>query len=196
MRTLLLGAFCLMSVVTDASAKLITEASRRHNVTLSSAVRASWSDDDFAAAYRQRLAYKTTVVSAALQTLWGAEGHGRFNIAPPALSCKGSKKRYGEGDGGKWICELGALQFDKSQQQQQQQRGCVIYSMGSNYDFQLEEALAAETPCELHTFDCSVSQQDARFPLRAEQSRPLPPVLHGRRGPCQQHLSFPAQPSV
>lgn len=52
---------------------------------------------------------------------------------------------YGsDADGGKWICAVEHLQ-----------KGCVIYSLGSNLQYDFEEAMLAATPCEIHTYDCT-----------------------------------------
>ena len=46
--------------------------------------------------------------------------------------------------------------------------GCVIYSLGSNNEWDVEEAMLAETPCEVFTFDCT-SEPPAK---------PMGPRLH------------------
>lgn len=51
------------------------------------------------------------------------------------------------------LCNLGALTH-----------GCTIYSLGSNGDFSFERAMVKATPCEVHTFDCTVDR--ARVPAR------------------------------
>lgn len=55
-------------------------------------------------------------------------------------------KRWGNlGDGGKWICGVENLK-----------KGCVIYSLGSRNEYDFEEAMLENTPCLIHTFDCTV----------------------------------------
>jgi hypothetical protein len=55
--------------------------------------------------------------------------------------------RYGSGDdGGKWVCGLAALQ-----------QGCIIYSLGSDGNFAFENSMVESSPCEIHTFDCTIT---------------------------------------
>ena len=48
-------------------------------------------------------------------------------------------------DGGKFLCALKTLRAP-----------CVIYSLGSHLEFDFEDQMVAHTPCEIHTFDCTV----------------------------------------
>lgn len=69
-----------------------------------------------------------------------------FNFAPPLAAKICSLTKYGgSDDGGKFLCSLDQLQ-----------EGCVIYSLGSNNNFQFEMSMLRETPCSIHTFDCTV----------------------------------------
>ena len=107
----------------------------------------SWSPADFASAaaslaeFRGSLSRLTQGAAA-----WRAEGHARFDASPPLASCAPLARSGGSatGDGGKWLCGLPALA-----------PGCVIYSLGSNNEWDFEEAMLAETPCEIFTFDCT-----------------------------------------
>jgi hypothetical protein len=85
-------------------------------------------------------------------------GFELYNLFDPYISCPAGKKlmkRIGDsGDGGKWLC-VDLLQ----------QRDCVIFSLGSNgqYDFELD--LLDRTSCSIYTFDCTydgVSQHPTR----------------------------------
>jgi hypothetical protein len=49
-------------------------------------------------------------------------------------------------DAGKYLCGLDALQ-----------EGCVIYSLGSRLQFNFEFEMIMSSPCEIHTFDCTVA---------------------------------------
>lgn len=74
----------------------------------------------------------------------------RFDLFQPPLGATcppGSPfvRLGGEGDGGKWLCAGSLLNST----------GCVIYSVGSNDQWEFEDAMLAETPCEVHTFDCT-----------------------------------------
>eukprot|EP00877_Chromochloris_zofingiensis_P010958 jgi/Chrzof1/6115/Cz17g10100.t1 len=66
---------------------------------------------------------------------------------PPHISCPPGRslKRYGSTeDGGKWLCAL-----------EQMKAPCVIYSLGSNGQYDFELAMIQSTPCSVHTFDCT-----------------------------------------
>eukprot|EP01041_Mallomonas_annulata_P010627 gene10627-22184_t len=62
----------------------------------------------------------------------------------PTWSC-GLERRLGQrSDGGKWICD--PHRIDKND--------CLVYSIGSNNQFDFEEAIHEHIPtCEIHTFD-------------------------------------------
>jgi len=71
-----------------------------------------------------------------------------FKWAQVTYSCEGLQlRRYGnKGDGGKWVCAFENLK-----------QPCLIYSLGSNNDFSFELDAFADTKCEIHTFDCTMS---------------------------------------
>ncbi|GAQ85040.1 hypothetical protein KFL_002180150 [Klebsormidium nitens] len=74
-------------------------------------------------------------------------GHNRFSLFQPFVDCPPGMplKRWGaKGDGGKWLCGVEVLK-----------EGCVILSLGSNGHFDFEDAMLENTPCEVHTFDCT-----------------------------------------
>eukprot|EP00123_Amoebidium_parasiticum_P021160 comp6263_c0_seq1/m.2082 comp6263_c0_seq1/g.2082 ORF comp6263_c0_seq1/g.2082 comp6263_c0_seq1/m.2082 type:complete len:365 (-) comp6263_c0_seq1:610-1704(-) len=72
-------------------------------------------------------------------------GHRRFDLFNPYLPCpSGQLKKMGTLEGGKWIC-TDLLEKEP----------CLIYSLGSNNEFSFEEVMLANTPCEMHTFDCT-----------------------------------------
>jgi hypothetical protein len=119
-----------------------------------------------AASYRARR--ERTI--AAMEAIPIANPEEWFDHMPPLLACGGrdasarphdaSLSRFGgSGDGGKWLCSLTELKAP-----------CTIYSLGSFGDIQFEEAMAANTPCEIFTFDCAVPE--GRMPTV------LPPRVH------------------
>lgn len=61
----------------------------------------------------------------------------------PTFTCFG-EKRQGMGDGPKWICDPHRLKTIDN---------CVVYSIGSNNEFDFESNFIHETNCEIHTFD-------------------------------------------
>lgn len=61
-----------------------------------------------------------------------------------SISCPLNQFRLGVNDGGKVICDPYRLEADD----------CLVYSIGSNGDFQFEESIKKLNPnCEIHTFD-------------------------------------------
>lgn len=66
-----------------------------------------------------------------------------YDLFEPEWSCA-PEERVGVpyGDGGKWACAFPPTE------------DCLVYSVGSNYDFSFENAVKAANPhCEVHTFD-------------------------------------------
>lgn len=75
------------------------------------------------------------------------EGHARFSLFDPFVSCPDNQKvaRYGgSGDGGKLLCPSLL-----------QQTNCVVYSLGSNNNFDFEQDILGRTSCKVATFDCT-----------------------------------------
>lgn len=75
-------------------------------------------------------------------------GLKRYDLFNPYLQCPdGNLTHLGpEGEGGKFLCMTDELRAP----------GCVIYSLGSRQEYDFEESVLEETPCEVHTFDCTV----------------------------------------
>jgi len=67
----------------------------------------------------------------------------------PVITCPPDRPltQYGQGDGSKWLCKLDNEWTEGST--------CIIYSLGSNGDFQFENAMLSATRCQVHTFDCT-----------------------------------------
>ncbi len=130
----------------------------------SNSALAPWDAGAFAAAAQSVVAYRTSIVELTHELTWGEHlgpnketSHKPYKSLPAVQPLAGCQ-RYGSGDGGKYVCSAGALQ-----------PGCVIYSLGSNGNFEFEQAMLAATPCEIFTFDCTV--EAARVPA-------LPPRIH------------------
>ncbi|KAF8055946.1 ARMC8 [Scenedesmus sp. PABB004] len=73
-----------------------------------------------------------------------------WKVFAPTVACPPDRplKLYGgAGDGGKALCSLESFRGSAGD--------CVIYSMGSNGNFLFEEAMLRDTPCKVHTFDCT-----------------------------------------
>jgi hypothetical protein len=75
-------------------------------------------------------------------------GFELYNLFSPYITCPAGKKlmkRIGDaGDGGKWLC-VDLLQ----------EKDCVIFSLGSNGQYDFERDLLARTSCRIYTFDCT-----------------------------------------
>ena len=109
---------------------------------------AGWGPADFAAAAEGLVVFRGSLSEKVLgKHGWTAERHARFDASPPVARCA-PLTRLGagvtRGDGGKWLCGQAALT-----------PGCIIYSLGSNNEWDFEVAVLAETPCEVFTFDCT-----------------------------------------
>lgn len=117
-------------------------------------VAAGWGKADFEAAAEGLVAFRGTLAAKVLgPDGWTAERHARFDASPPVVPCLPlTRLGAGEtrGDGGKWLCGQKALT-----------PGCVIYSLGSNNEWDFEIALLAETPCDIFTFDCTSNEPPA-----------------------------------
>ena len=75
----------------------------------------------------------------------------------PTWSC-GFEEKLGErGDGGKWICDPHRISKQKQK--------CLAYSIGSNNQYDFEEAINRHVPgCEIHTFDPSIIKSEITAP--------------------------------
>ena len=93
---------------------------------------------------RQALGNNKTIVTAKnaydlYEPLWNCENEERF----------GGEFSYAIGDGPKWTCGLSALG-----NQSPRRAPCLVYSIGSHYDFSFEYAVHERlSHCEIHTFD-------------------------------------------
>lgn len=117
---------------------------------------ADWDGARFRAAAAGLVKFRATQNAVALERAWRAPGWGRFDASPPLAACAGLA-RYPQDDlaldGAKWLCGLRSLA-----------PGCVIYSLGSNAQFDFEYLMVQHTPCEVHTFDCTVDARAPAFP--------------------------------
>jgi hypothetical protein len=60
-----------------------------------------------------------------------------------------------QGDGGKAMCSMSNLHPP-----------CLVYSLGSNGDVSFEKDVLQHTPCNIHTFDCTVNAIAIEDPTR------------------------------
>jgi hypothetical protein len=74
-----------------------------------------------------------------------------FVTHEPTFTCGFERKIGSRADGGKWICDPHRIPKE----------GCLIYSIGSNNQFDFEEAMHEKLRCETHTFDPTVDGKNA-----------------------------------
>ncbi len=75
-------------------------------------------------------------------------GFEKYDMFTPYLGCPHGQQlqRVGDAsDGGKWIC-TDLLRHKKD---------CVVFSLGSNGNYDFERAVLASTECNIYTFDCT-----------------------------------------
>jgi Methyltransferase domain len=77
----------------------------------------------------------------------------------PAFACTQPKRVGGVGDGAKWVCDPHRLVRMAEKRKAAGEPGphCIIYSVGSNGNYQFEDGMIREigTICEIHIFDYS-----------------------------------------
>ena len=84
-----------------------------------------------------------------------------YDAFEPVINCESEvrlgKRPHSVGDGPKFVCGLDTLKYMKA---------CVIYSIGSNWDFSFELAVLAAGPhCIIHTFDGTMNLTARSLPL-------------------------------
>ena len=133
---------------------------------------ASWAPSDFEAAAAALAAWRGSIVRLTHEETWRAHPgggvpatHAPFASLPRVINTTGCK-RYGAGEGGKWVCDAAILQD-----------GCVVYSLGSDGDFSFETAMLAASPCTTHTLDCTLS--NARTPVNLPPRSAFHPLCLG-----------------
>jgi hypothetical protein len=127
---------------------------------------ASWNAAAFTSASESLILARGKLAESLQYTIRFSSGWERFNSAPSVQLCRGALHRFPEtasgikskDDGGKILCSIQKLQAP-----------CVIYSLGSNLQFEFEFEMAKHTPCDIFTFDCTVDV--AQLPQ-------LPPQVH------------------
>jgi hypothetical protein len=149
----------------------------------------SWGASAFAGAARALVEYRAAGVRARLERLHGVFGHAAFDGAPATQPCE--LQRYGFGgihpvwgdaaDGGKHLCDLPALAALRGEP-------CVVYSLGSNGQFDFEESMVQHTPCEVHTFDCTLD--GVQFVVPAHPRIHFHPLCAGEGGGNPRYMSI------
>ncbi len=112
-----------------------------------------WDDARFLSAAEGLVAFRASQNRLALEEKWRAPLWGRFDASPGAQPCARLARYPADPaveDGYKFLCNLAALR-----------PGCVVYSLGSNGQFEFEQLMAQATPCSVFTFDCTLKDPAA-----------------------------------
>ena len=82
--------------------------------------------------------------------------------------------RFGKlGDGGKWVCDPHRILADnKEEEDAKSESSCLVYSIGSNGNFQFEEETFKHVSpsCEIHTFDLVMDNRGKNFADEAKKT--------------------------
>ena len=85
----------------------------------------------------------------------------RFDVMMPAVDACPNLKRIGnDGEGGKLLCGLDVIPDSRS-------RPCIVYSIGSNDQWDFEEGIFKDTQCKIYTFDCTTQGQKMPRKIRS-----------------------------
>lgn len=90
--------------------------------------------------------------------LWDKPNLWYYNNYDPIFSCPFVKRVKGIGDGPKWTCDPHQLRrVARELHQKDPRQPCLLYSVGSNGNYQWEDGIFHETDglCEIHVFDYS-----------------------------------------
>ena len=81
----------------------------------------------------------------------------------PAISCQHERRIGSWGDGGKWVCDPHRIPKKPT-------NSCIVYSVGSNNEFDFEEGILADISpeCEIHTFDPTVGDSPSNLPAHGK----------------------------
>jgi hypothetical protein len=122
----------------------------------------SWNNTKFVDAAASVVEYRSSIVFRTHEKTWNSHiedenghiTHKPFDSLPRLVLC--GEEIYTDEDA-KVVCGMSRLQSP-----------CVIYSLGSGGNFAFEEAASKNTPCEIHTFDCTVREDrlPVTFPAR------------------------------
>jgi hypothetical protein len=101
-------------------------------------------------------------------------GHKHFNLLGPiGPKCKLPLESYGTGDFEKRVCGLKILQ------QETVDHKCIVIGVGSNNEWEFEEAIYDKTNCKIVTLDCYYN--NATIPPRIADRTTFLPICLGAR---------------
>ena len=118
--------------------------------------------------------------NVAQSTGWShvAHNHTRFALMGPVAKVCREVRRVGKGDEEKRLCWSDELL----------RSGCTIFSIGSNNQWGYELEMAKITPCEIHTFDCTVRRY--QIPAAIQDRTTMHKVCLGPREEIAHGMNF------
>ncbi|KAL4855480.1 Initiation-specific alpha-1 [Chlorella vulgaris] len=95
----------------------------------------------------EKAEYSTTEGAKKTMLRLEPNGSSRYDLFDPIIQCSsGGLQRIGSsGEGGKFLCMETIAETPN----------CVVYSVGSNGQFDFEASILSMTNCSVHTFDCT-----------------------------------------
>lgn len=117
--------------------------------------------DDIRAADWRRLKERILNTPECSRNCGPEEAHFWYqNNWEPNFTCLHERRLGLWGDGGKWVCDPHRITASAGE------RGCIVYSVGSNNDFSFEEAVLRDISldCEIHTFDHTIGSVPSNLP--------------------------------
>lgn len=99
---------------------------------------------------------------------WDKPNLWYYNNYDPLFSCPFARRVRGIGDGPKWTCDPHQLKRLAYFRKEASQEPCLLYSVGSNGNYQWEDGMYWETDglCEIHVFDYSQDYSRRKNPGR------------------------------
>lgn len=165
----------LLLLVVTAAAALLAFRSRVFSSTPSVSATAHFTPADLQLYWQRRRAWQQQLGNQTLSTACNAAPHGgaRFDLMGPVGPACLDMERYGLGDGEKRACGLAARgnhlnnAGTSSAAGVDRRLGCTVLSVGSRNEWSFEQAVAAQTPCDIVTIDCTITPR-------------IPPALQDR----------------
>jgi len=115
--------------------------------------------------------------------------HRRFNmLGPVGPTCSKELETYGTGDEEKRACGLKEIAEGAD-------GACIIFSIGSNNQWNFEEEIFDRTLCTVETFDCTVTD-DVHPPERIQSRVNLHQICLGENDAVINNRTFMSWPSI
>ena len=136
-----------------------------HSLSHSALVGAIWQRK--VKKHEKYVSERTAYTSSMKKNLLQIDEKKAYDAFEPEWVCE-NEERLGEasysiGDGPKFVCAAETLaNYDR----------CIVYSIGSDWDFSFEKAIHQRAPnCEIHTFDGTMDLSERPLPVGLEPSK-------------------------